>query len=71
MKQGDAYGKYIRFESGMLPGSWFIRSKCDETMLGTVERCPKWKKPVFCPFENTQWDVDCLKAVAQFLEDAR
>lgn len=45
----------------------------DETgraeLLGSIEWCGRWWQYVFSPEDYTQWNPECMRKIADFMED--
>ena len=58
--------KYIVFKKEL--GSWACKNKKHGDHLGTVVYSPMWKQFVFQPRSGTEFSTDCLRDIADFLE---
>lgn len=48
---------------------WIVRTKYDGETLGTVAWFSHWRKYAFSPASNCIFEQDCLRGLAQFMED--
>ena len=46
-----------------------VRAKEDDTFIGLVKWFGAWRKYCFFPIENTVFEQDCLRDIAQFIEE--
>jgi hypothetical protein len=65
--------KWIEFvewtaKAGAVTRQWEIRAKQSGTPLGTVAWYTGWRRYVFRPYPDTEYEQDCLRDVANFLE---
>ena len=68
--------KWVRFyKLDRLPGRktdiWAvaeINAGSDVPDLGQVRFYPRWRKFAFFPFENTLYEADCLRDIAEFCQ---
>lgn len=58
--------KFIRFEKELTV--WCCKNKKHGDMLGTISYCNAWKLFVFQPPSGTEFSADCLRDIADFLE---
>lgn len=47
---------------------WRVETKEDKILLGIIKWLPRWRKYSFFPTENTVYENQCLKDIANFLE---
>ncbi len=47
---------------------WIVRNKYDET-LGSIHWITHWRKYVFAPAPGCVFEEDCLRDIAQFIEE--
>ncbi len=51
-----------------LTSLWIVRNKYDET-LGSIHWITHWRKYVFAPAPGCVFEEDCLRDIAQFIEE--
>lgn len=63
--------KWIAFREMPAPGvtkRWEVRVKQTETVIGRISWSNGWRRYVLQPGYPTEWEQDCLRDVADFLE---
>jgi len=65
--------KWIRFEDLGTSDSGKTRrfaviARHDDTLLGEIRWFGGWRKYVFAPYPNTEYEEDCLRDIAAFCE---
>ena len=68
----SAEPKWIEFLERSASGvtkRWEIIAKQSGAMLGRVLWSNGWRRYVLVPNPNTEWEQDCLRDVATFLEE--
>ena len=63
--------KWIRFVEVPAPGvtkRWEIRTTQGDVVIGRVAWSNGWRRYVLQPGYPTEWEQDCLRDVADFLE---
>jgi hypothetical protein len=65
--------KYIYFEHSHSKAKtevWSVRTKRDDAPLGTIEWFARWRGYAFFPGYNLVFEKNCLRDIANFLEEA-
>ena len=66
-------GTWIKFIpanlAGLTTANWRVDSIEDGFELGYVKFHPRWRKYIYEPLENTIYEQDCLRDIAQFCQD--
>jgi hypothetical protein len=60
--------KFIRFEKQVGRDRWYCFNKKHGDMLGGVAYLSRWRCFVFQPPSGTEFSADCLRDIADFLE---
>lgn len=65
--------EYVRFELLQRPADrktdvWYVAPLSGGSVLGSVKFYGAWRKYVFFPREETLYDANCLRAIADFCE---
>ena len=50
--------------------SYKVLTKDHAILLGLIRFYPRWRKYAFYPLENTLYEEDCLRDIAQFCEES-
>ena len=58
--------KYIRFEQELK--TWVCKNKRHDSFLGSIVYLKEWRQFVFQPPSGTEFSADCLRDIADFLE---
>jgi hypothetical protein len=71
MSAGYHLAKWIDFREAPAPGvtkRWEVVAKQGGVIIGRVSWSTGWRKYVLQPGYPTEWEQDCLRDVAAFLE---
>lgn len=60
--------RFIVYEQKPKTTVWRIESIENGVILGYVKWFPNWRKYAFFPEEDTVYEQDCLKDIANFIE---
>jgi len=64
--------RFIEFVShSAFPEVWVCRNKRDKGILGGVEWYPQWKQFTFSASESSVFSADCLRDIADFLDQTK
>jgi len=72
MPENNVIPKWIKFvliEQKEKTEVWAIHTKDFGTFLGTVKWFPSWRKYAFFPDASTVYEQDCLRDIANFIEN--
>lgn len=62
--------RFIKFQECHLEGRktkyWDVVNTLDEDFLGVIKWSTAWRRYVFEPYENTQFDGSCLNMLSAF-----
>ena len=66
--------KWIEFEhypskEGCKTSLWIVKTKEDSIPLGLIKWYGAWRTYAFFPANDTIFEDDCLRDIAQFIED--
>lgn len=66
--------KWIEFrhyspKSGQKTSLWIVRSKQSGATLGVIKWFGSWRKYSFFPSDSTIFEQDCLRDIANFIEE--
>jgi hypothetical protein len=66
--------KWIRFEhyppkSGHTTSIWIVMTKESDVTLGIIKWLPRWRKYAFFPANDTVYEPDCLRDLADFIKE--
>jgi len=66
--------KWIEFkiyekEQGKKTNKWLVITKENRSIIGTIKWYGAWRKYCFFPKDKTVWEEDCLRDIANFIEN--
>jgi len=67
MKDKYRYIHFIQLEQSF----WMCRNTKHDSTLGFVEYCPQWKRFVFLPESNTQFSIECMIDIIDFIKQLK
>lgn len=64
-----SYIKFVFIAHSTKTSIWEVITLDDSQMLGSVRWFGRWRKYSFFPYNNTVYEVKCLRDIANFCED--
>ena len=59
---------FVLVKEGEKTNAWHIVTNKGRKMIGIIKWFPRWRKYAFFPFADTIYEDDCLKDIAEFIE---
>ena len=59
---------FVLLKEGKKTNVWEIVTKNGAETLGLIKWFPSWRKYALFPYKNTVYENDCLKDIAEFIE---